>query len=126
MCSDGAWLNGLSKPRSASNRKAGAPCTVGWPKLKARGKAAKQASVDEVADKTIKCLKACVPAAVPGIAYLSGGQSDELATAKSEEERNRIRKEMDDEREKERVRRARTPRPVASPPAQRSSSPRQW
>jgi fructose-bisphosphate aldolase class I len=44
-------------------------------------KAAKQASVDEVADKTIKCLMACVPAAVPGIAYLSGGQSDELATA---------------------------------------------
>jgi fructose-bisphosphate aldolase, class I len=44
-------------------------------------KAAKQASVDEVADKTIACLKACVPAAVPGIAYLSGGQSDELATA---------------------------------------------
>jgi len=44
-------------------------------------KAPKQASVDEVADKTIKCLKACVPAAVPGIAYLSGGQSDELATA---------------------------------------------
>ena len=44
-------------------------------------KAAKQASVDEVAEKTIKCLKACVPAAVPGIAYLSGGQSDELATA---------------------------------------------
>jgi len=44
-------------------------------------KATKQASVDEVAEKTIKCLKACVPAAVPGIAYLSGGQSDELATA---------------------------------------------
>ncbi|HYD87903.1 MAG TPA: class I fructose-bisphosphate aldolase [Vitreimonas sp.] len=44
-------------------------------------KCAKQASVDEVAEKTIKCLKACVPAAVPGIAYLSGGQSDELATA---------------------------------------------
>jgi len=44
-------------------------------------KAAKQASVDEVAQKTIKCLMACVPAAVPGIAYLSGGQSDELATA---------------------------------------------
>lgn len=43
--------------------------------------AAKQASVDEVAEKTIKCLKACVPSAVPGIAYLSGGQSDELATA---------------------------------------------
>jgi len=44
-------------------------------------KAAKQASVDEVAEKTIRCLKACVPSAVPGIAYLSGGQSDELATA---------------------------------------------
>jgi fructose-bisphosphate aldolase class I len=44
-------------------------------------KATKQASVDEVAEKTIKCLKACVPSAVPGIAYLSGGQSDELATA---------------------------------------------
>jgi len=43
--------------------------------------AAKQASVDEVAEKTIRCLKACVPSAVPGIAYLSGGQSDELATA---------------------------------------------
>ncbi|PZO46181.1 MAG: fructose-bisphosphate aldolase class I [Alphaproteobacteria bacterium] len=44
-------------------------------------KAAKQASVDEVAEKTIRCLKACVPSAVPGIAYLSGGQTDELATA---------------------------------------------
>jgi fructose-bisphosphate aldolase class I len=44
-------------------------------------KAAKQASVDEVAEKTIKCLKACVPSAVPGIAYLSGGQSDVDATA---------------------------------------------
>ncbi len=39
------------------------------------------ASVDEVAEKTVKCLKACVPSAVPGIAFLSGGQSDELATA---------------------------------------------
>jgi fructose-bisphosphate aldolase class I len=44
-------------------------------------KAARQASIDEVAEKTIKCLKACVPSAVPGIAYLSGGQSDEEATA---------------------------------------------
>ena len=44
-------------------------------------KAAKQASVDEVAEMTIKCLKNCVPSAVPGIAYLSGGQSDEDATA---------------------------------------------
>lgn len=40
-----------------------------------------QASVDEVAEKTVKCLKRTVPAAVPGICFLSGGQSDELATA---------------------------------------------
>ncbi len=44
-------------------------------------KSPKQASVQEVAEKTIKCLKACVPAAVTGIAFLSGGQSDEQATA---------------------------------------------
>jgi len=44
-------------------------------------KCAKRATVDEVADKTLKVLKACVPAAVPGIAFLSGGQSDEEATA---------------------------------------------
>ncbi len=43
-------------------------------------KSAKQASADEVAEKTVKCLKACVPSAVPGIAFLSGGQSDEAAT----------------------------------------------
>jgi fructose-bisphosphate aldolase class I len=41
----------------------------------------KTASVEEVAEKTIKALKATVPAAVPGIAFLSGGQSDEQATA---------------------------------------------
>lgn len=40
-----------------------------------------QAGVDEVAERTVKTLKACVPAAVPGIAFLSGGQSDEDATA---------------------------------------------
>jgi fructose-bisphosphate aldolase, class I len=44
-------------------------------------KCPKQASVEEVADKTVKLLKACVPPAVPGIAFLSGGQSDEAATA---------------------------------------------
>jgi len=44
-------------------------------------KNAKQASVEEVAEKTIRMLKACVPAAVPGIAFLSGGQSDEDASA---------------------------------------------
>ena len=40
-----------------------------------------QCSVEEVAEKTIRMLKTCVPAAVPGIAFLSGGQSDEDATA---------------------------------------------
>jgi fructose-bisphosphate aldolase, class I len=44
-------------------------------------KSPKQASVAEVAEKTVRVLKACVPAAVPGIAFLSGGQSDEDATA---------------------------------------------
>ena len=44
-------------------------------------KCPKQASVAEVAEKTVKVLKACVPASVPGIAFLSGGQSDEAATA---------------------------------------------
>ncbi len=43
-------------------------------------KSAKQASAQEVAEKTIKCLKATVPTSVPGIAFLSGGQSDEAAT----------------------------------------------
>ena len=44
-------------------------------------KSARQASVEEVAEKTVRLLKACVPAAVPGIAFLSGGQFDADATA---------------------------------------------
>ncbi|MGY6568764.1 MAG: class I fructose-bisphosphate aldolase [Salinarimonas sp.] len=44
-------------------------------------KSAKQVSVEEVAERTIMVLERCVPVAVPGIAYLSGGQSDEQATA---------------------------------------------
>ena len=43
-------------------------------------KCPKQASAQEVAEKTIACLRASVPGAVPGIAFLSGGQSDEAAT----------------------------------------------
>ena len=42
----------------------------------------KQETVDEVADATVKCLLRAVPAAVPGIAFLSGGQSGELASAR--------------------------------------------
>jgi len=41
----------------------------------------RKAPVENVAERTIAALKATVPAAVPGIAYLSGGQSDEDATA---------------------------------------------
>jgi fructose-bisphosphate aldolase class I len=41
----------------------------------------KQASVEKVAQTTLRCLRRAVPAAVPGIVFLSGGQSPELATA---------------------------------------------
>jgi fructose-bisphosphate aldolase class I len=44
-------------------------------------KCATQASVEDVADKTVTILKRCVSSSVPGIAFLSGGQSDEMATA---------------------------------------------
>jgi fructose-bisphosphate aldolase class I len=44
-------------------------------------KCATQSPVEEVAEKTVRLLKSCVPAAVPGIAFLSGGQSDTDATA---------------------------------------------
>lgn len=39
-----------------------------------------QASVDTVAKQTVECFLDCVPAAVPGVAFLSGGQTDEQAT----------------------------------------------
>ena len=42
----------------------------------------KQEAVDDVADATVRCLLRSVPAAVPGIAFLSGGQSAELASAR--------------------------------------------
>jgi fructose-bisphosphate aldolase class I len=41
----------------------------------------RQASVEEVATATLRCLRRHVPAAVPGIAFLSGGQSERAATA---------------------------------------------
>jgi fructose-bisphosphate aldolase, class I len=43
--------------------------------------AARQAPVEAVAQATVRCLRRTVPSAVPGIVFLSGGQSDELATA---------------------------------------------
>ncbi len=51
------------------------------PNMVIAGKEAKrQASPREVAEATVRCLRRHVPAAVPGIVFLSGGQSDELAT----------------------------------------------
>ncbi len=44
--------------------------------------AGEQADVDTVAEMTIRCLRNTVPAAVPGIVFLSGGMSDEDATAR--------------------------------------------
>ncbi len=41
---------------------------------------AEQAGVEEVAERSLQCLLRCVPAAMPGIVFLSGGQSDEVAT----------------------------------------------
>lgn len=43
-------------------------------------KCAEQAGVQQVAEMTVRCLRHTVPGAVPGIAFLSGGQSAELAT----------------------------------------------
>ncbi len=43
--------------------------------------ASEQAGVEEVARRTVECLSRSVPAAVPGIVFLSGGQSDKQATA---------------------------------------------
>ncbi|WP_019221139.1 class I fructose-bisphosphate aldolase [Bartonella senegalensis] len=51
------------------------------PNMVIDGKDARNASVEEVAERTVHVLKNTVPAAVPGIAFLSGGQTDEEATA---------------------------------------------
>lgn len=57
-------------------------CMILKPNMVISGlKCAKQASVQDVADQTIKILKRTVPAAVPTINFLSGGQSSQLATA---------------------------------------------
>lgn len=51
------------------------------PSMVIDGKKNRKASVNEVADRTVEVLKRTVPSAVPGIAFLSGGQSTEEATA---------------------------------------------
>ncbi len=51
------------------------------PNMVIDGKNARKASVEEVAEKTVRCFRNTVPVAVPGIAFLSGGQTGEEATA---------------------------------------------
>ena len=50
------------------------------PSMVIDGKKLRKAGVEEVAEYTVKCLKNCVPASVPSIAFLSGGQSSLEAT----------------------------------------------
>ena len=58
------------------------PGTLLKPNMVISGKGnSRQADVEEVAEQTVKCLTENVPAEVPGIVFLSGGQSDEAATA---------------------------------------------
>jgi fructose-bisphosphate aldolase class I len=53
-----------------------------------------QADVDKVADMTYKCLKENVPSEVPGIAFLSGGQSSDLATLHLQKMNEKYQDEM--------------------------------
>ncbi len=56
--------------------------TILKPNMIVSGKlSSSQAGVDEVAEKTVKCFRDAVPASVPGIVFLSGGQSDQAASA---------------------------------------------
>ena len=53
-----------------------------------------QADIDKVADMTYKCLKENVPSEVPGIAFLSGGQSSDLATLHLQKMNEKYQDEM--------------------------------
>jgi fructose-bisphosphate aldolase class I len=57
-------------------------------------KAAVQDSVEAVAEATVNCLLRTVPAAVPGVAFLSGGQSAQLASARLNEMNIRFKSRM--------------------------------
>jgi fructose-bisphosphate aldolase class I len=56
--------------------------------------APEQDAVDQVADATVRCLLRAVPAAVPGIAFLSGGQPSELASARLNAMNHRFRSRL--------------------------------
>ena len=83
-------LNGISKSRSRHWKACFMLCTkhrvslegmLLKPNMVLSGKdCPQQASVQEVAKATVSCLKRVVPAAVPGIVFLSGGQTDQQAT----------------------------------------------
>ena len=53
--------------------------------------AADQGSTEAIAEATVRCFLRAVPAAVPGIAFLSGGQSSELASARLDAMNRRFR-----------------------------------
>ena len=57
-------------------------------------RAADQASLESIADTTVECFLRTVPAAVPGIAFLSGGQSAELASTRLNAMNIRFRSRM--------------------------------
>jgi fructose-bisphosphate aldolase, class I len=68
--------------RALDDQRVHLPGTLLKPNMVLSGyEAAQQASVEEVAAESIDCYRWTVPAAVPGIVFLSGGQSDEDATA---------------------------------------------
>ena len=56
-------------------------CDSNWRSRSAGRPGPQQAGTEEAAERTLATLRRVVPAAVPGIAFLSGGQSDEEATA---------------------------------------------
>jgi fructose-bisphosphate aldolase class I len=56
--------------------------------------AVEQKSVEEVADATVKCLLKYVPATVPGIVFLSGGQNSELASARLNQMNKQFRHQL--------------------------------
>ena len=69
-------------PAALLTRRSRSKASCSSPTWRCRARrAARKPPLPEVAEKTVRMLKNCVPGAVPGIAFLSGGQSDEEATA---------------------------------------------
>jgi fructose-bisphosphate aldolase class I len=80
-CYDATKRTLLALYRQLQVQRVHLPGTILKPNMVLSGKeAANRASAEDVARATVECFKETVPAAVPGIAFLSGGQSDEDAT----------------------------------------------